>query len=87
MITHIYDADVNPFGIPGGRIFKVIRAEYNKDGSGQQVNDGNGVFRQIPPPEVVAAVRRVVLPYVDKLYGEDDQYAKSQVPVEIMHWR
>jgi hypothetical protein len=40
MFTHIYDADMNPFGIPGKRIFKVIRAEYNKDGPGQQVDDG-----------------------------------------------
>lgn len=40
MFIHIYAADINPFEIPGGRIFKVIRAEYNKNGPGQQVNDG-----------------------------------------------
>lgn len=40
MFVHVYNSDINPFAVPGRRIFAVIRAEYNKDGSGQQTGDG-----------------------------------------------
>lgn len=39
MFAHVYRSDINPFAISGGRIFSLIRAEYNKNGAGPQKND------------------------------------------------
>jgi hypothetical protein len=40
MFVHVYNSAIDPFTVPGRRIFAVIRAEYNRDGSRQQGNDG-----------------------------------------------